>query len=254
MFPWKGTSTYSKVEYGNVILATAEYYLRTLRELKSIARLRDHVLHVLSRQHHQKRTWLFSLAPSLGETDKECTRHADASLRRLLKQGTRAVDAHCDAPLADGTRCHWGKTGLQRKRDGNCVWKTPNCKSTNKACNVDGFFVEHRESFQSIKNEIDTLDADLLTDELREFSRVVGEAIADPSVLLDYDRGCKLLADAIIAVDSKDFRSFATQNYKESRVLTKVFGQRCYYLPNNPKQGVSVIAEDGADAEDSPEL
>ena len=251
LFSFKGTSTYSKVEYGNVILATAEYYLRKLRELGSVARLQEHISHVLSPLHHEKRTWAFTLIQTLGRTEEDRTRRADASLRRLLKQGTRAIEARCGA-VADGTRCHWGKTGLQRKRNGEYVWKTPNCKSSNKACNIDGFFVEQRETFRSIKLEIDALGADLLTDELRQFSRVIGEALADPSVLLDYAHGCKLLADAIIAVDSRHYRNFATQNYKESRVLTKVLGQRCYYLPNNREHGVELLEHDGADATESP--
>ena len=251
LFSWKGSSTYSKVEYGNVILSTAQYYLRKLRELKSVARAQEHMSHVLPPQHHEKRTWAFSLIQTLGRTEEERTRRADASLRRLLKLGTSALEAHCDPPLADGTRCHWGKTGLQRRRDGEYVWKTPNCKSSNRACNVDGFFVQHRETFESIKREIDMLDADLLTEELQQFSGVIGEALGNPSVLLDYDHGCKLLADAIIAVDSKDYRNFVTQNFKESRVLTKVLGQRCYYLPNNPEHGVSLLDHEGADAADS---
>ena len=111
LFSWKGTSTYSKVEYGNVILATAQYYLRMLRELGSVARVHEHIAHVLRPQHREKRTWAFSLIQTLGKTEEERTRRAEASLRRLLKLGTIAVDAHCDAPLADGTRCHWGKQG-----------------------------------------------------------------------------------------------------------------------------------------------
>ena len=245
LFSWKGSSTYSQTEYGNVILATAQYCLRKLRELNSVAGLIEHINHVLPAQHNKYKTWAFSLIQTLGRTEEERTRRTDASLRRLLKFGTSAVEAHCDAPLADGTRCHWGKTGLQRRRDGEYVWKTPNCKSSNRACNVDGFFAEHRASFQLIKKEIDSLDAGLLTDELRQFSQVIGEALDNPSILLNYDRGCKLLADAIIAVDSKDYRSFATQNYKESRVLTKVLGQRCYYLPNNPEHGVQILEHDG---------
>jgi hypothetical protein len=249
LFSWKGTSTYSKVEYGNVILATAQYYLRKLRELKSVARLQEHISHVLPPHHHEKRTWAFSLVQTLGKTEEERTRRADASLRRLLKLGTRAVDAHCDAPLADGTRCRWANTGLQRTRDGQYVWKTPNCKSTSKSCNVDGFFAEERELFLSIKKEIDALEADLLTDQLREFSRLIGAALLDPSVLLDYRDGCSLLADAIIAVDSKGYGNFATQNYKESRVLARALGQQCYYVPNNPEHGVMLLQHDSAEAD-----
>ncbi len=245
LFSWKGSSTYSRTEYGNVILATAQYCLRKLRELNSVAGLMEHINHVLPAQHHKYKTWAFSLIQTLGKTERERTRRTDASLRRLLKFGTSAIEAHCDAPLADGTRCHWGKTGLQRRRDGEYVWKTPNCKSSNRACNVDGFFVEHRETFQAIKKEIDGLEADLLTDELTQFSTVISEALENPSILLDYDRGCKFLADAIIAVDSKGYRNFVTQNYKESRVLTNVLGQRCYYLPNNPEHGVEILEHDG---------
>ena len=134
-----------------------------------------------------------------------------------------------------------GQNRHQRNRDGEDVWKKPNCKSSSKACHVDDFFVKHQETFESIKREIDGLGADVLTEELRQFSRVIGEAIADPSILLNYDRGCKLLADAIIAVDSEGYQNFATQNFKESRVLTKVLGQQCYYLPNNPEHAVSIV-------------
>ena len=249
LFRWKGTSTYSKVEYGNVILATAEYYLKKLLELKSVALLLEHTSHVLPPQHREKRTWAFTLIQTLGKTEADRTRRAEASLRRLLKQGTSAVDAHCDA-FADGTLCRWATTGLQRGYNGKYIWKTPNCKRSNKACNVDGFFVDHRDIFESIKKTIDTSDANLLTDELRQFSRVIGEAIEDPSMLLDYRTGCRLLADAIIAVDSESYQSFATQNLKESGVLTKVLGQRCYYLPNNPEHGV-LIQDEGTNLTDA---
>jgi hypothetical protein len=246
LFEWKGSSTYSKVEYGNVILAAAEYYLRKLNELKSVTRLLEHISHVLPPQHREKRTWAFSLIQTLGSTDVDRTRRAQVSLRRLLKLGTNAVDAHCDS-LADGTGCRWAVTGQQRGHDGTSIWKAPNCKRSVKACNVDDFFDEHRETFESIKSAIDDLDADLITDELKQFSRVIGEALKDSTILLEYKSGCSLLADAIIAVDSAAFGNFATQNYKESRVLTKVLGQDCYYLPNNPAKGVSLVVGDNWD-------
>ena len=59
-------------------------------------------------------------------------------------------------------------------------------------------------------------------------------------MLLDYRSGCKRLADAIIAVDSIGYKSFFSQNAKESEVLTKVLGQAFYYLPPNPEQGILV--------------
>ena len=252
-FSWKGTSSYCLVEYGNVILANAEYYLRKLHELNSVARVLEDVSHVLLPQHREKRTWAFSLIPTLGKTEAERTRRAKASLRRLLKTGTKAVESRCRGALSDGTKCRWGRTGLQVRRNGEYVWKTPNCQPANKACNVDGFFTQNRTVFESIKKEIDGLSSDLLTEELRQFSEVIGKALADPSILLDYANGCRLLADAIIAVDSIGYKSFATQNFKESQVLTKVLGQRCYYVPNNPDRGVELLEHDIGDAEQSSE-
>ena len=92
----------------------------------------------------------------------------------------------------------------------------------------------------------------LLHGRLKQFSRVIGEALEAPSMLLDYSRGCKLLADVLIAVDSIGYHNFATQNYRESQVLTKVLGQRCYYLPNNPENGVAILEDDGPNGEEFP--
>lgn len=241
LFSWKGTSTYSKLEYGNVILASAQYYLRELHKKGSVELVLEHISQVLTLQHHEKKTFAFNLIKTLGKSEEDRTRHAKASLRRLLKLGTAAIDAHCDHPLADGTQCNCVATSLCRGSDGTYTWKKPNCKSHSKACKVDNFFVEHRETFELIKKEIDKLEDDMLTMQLRQFSQVIGEALDNPSILLDYHNGCKLLADVIIAVESKGFRSFATQNYKESQVLTRILDQRCYYLPNNPEHGVQIL-------------
>ena len=119
-------------------------------------------------------------------------------------------------------------------------WKKPNCTAAKRSCNVDGFFNDNRDLFIQIKAAIDALDDKMRTAQLQGFSDVIAKALIDPRILLNYKSGCKLLADAIIAVDSKDFRSFATQNYTDSQVLTKVFGQFCYYLPNNPEHAVQL--------------
>jgi hypothetical protein len=241
LFSWKGSSSYSKVEYGNVILTTAQYLLRELRKRGNVAELEEHIHHDLPDYHHKYRTWSFSLIKTLGTTESDRTRRTDAYLRRLLKQGTMIIDLQCDYPLADGTKCHWGKTGLKQRSDGEYVWKAPNCKRSKKACDIDNFFNEHRETFQDIKNEIDVLPKKLLTDELIQFSRIIGEALKDSSILLDYREGCRLIADVIIAVDSKGYSNFVTQNYKESQILTKLLGQRCYYVPNDPKHEIQML-------------
>lgn len=133
------------------------------------------------------------------------------------------------------------------------MWESPRCKRTQKRCRLDDFFEENRDVFSSIKNAIDALPPDKMTDELRGFSEVIEQALEDPPCLLDYHRGCKRLADAIIAVDSLDYRNMFTQNVFESQVLTEVLGQVLYYLPPNPEKGVLVrrpfVQPDSVEAE-----
>jgi hypothetical protein len=73
-----------------------------------------------------------------------------------------------------------------------------------------------------------------LRGQLEEFSRVIGLAKSDPQMLLDYESGCKRLADAIIAADSVGYKNMFSQNEKESAVLCAVLGQDFFYLPPSP--------------------
>jgi len=62
LFPWKGTSTYTKVEYGNVVLAQAEYFLRKIDEFGSLERTLDFIGNVLRHTSHRpKIVWSFNL-------------------------------------------------------------------------------------------------------------------------------------------------------------------------------------------------
>lgn len=241
MFHWKSTSTYAKVEFGNVVLSTAEYYIRKLDEFDSLDATLDFIGNVLPHNLHPKKvTWSFNLLKAYGLNDAECTERARISLRRLMKVGTAFVEQLCDRPLADGTDCYWAKRGVHKRRDGRLEWKTPSCKRKHKRCRLDDFFVENRDVFERIKNAIDGMPEDDKSDQLRGFSEVIGLALNDPKMLLDYGRGCKRLADAIIAVDSLTYKNMFSQNAKESELLTAVLGQDFYYLPPNPNKGVLV--------------
>jgi hypothetical protein len=100
--------------------------------------------------------------------------------------------------------------------------------------------VDNRDVFAGIKQAIDRLEPEDRTKQLNEFSEVIGKALTDPAILLDYRTGCRRLADAIIAVDSIGYRSFFTQNVSESALLTNVLKQVLYYLPASPKDGVLI--------------
>lgn len=241
LFPWKSTSTYTKVEFGNVILAQAEYFIRKLDELGSLEKTKDFIGNVLpDRVHSNKLKWAFNLLNAYGEDDSVCTERARLYLRRLMKLGVGFVEQLCDRPLADGTDCYWAKRGVHKRHDGRLVWKTPVCKRKNKRCRLDEFFAENRSTFERIKDEIDALPEKAKSGQLRGFSEVIGQALKDPQMLLDYRAGCKRLADAIIAVDSLAYENMFSQNKAESELLTKILGQSFYYLPPNPSKGVLV--------------
>ncbi len=172
--------------------------------------------------------------------DYQATERAKLSLKTMMRLGTDFVDSLCDGPLADGTACYWADRGVEKDGTGNFVWKSPKCKRSQKRCKIDDFFAENRVDFIRIKDAIDATPEEEKSDQLKRFSEVIGKALVDPGMLLDYKPGCKQLADAIIAVDSKDYRSLFSQNERESSLLTRVLNQDFYYLPPNPDKGVLV--------------
>lgn len=241
-FQWHASSSYSKTEFGNVVLSQAEYFLAKLREFGSLEKMQDFIGNVLPHGlHGAKVTWSFNLLRNhYGENDAECTERARLSLRRLMKIGVGLVEERCDKPLEDGTACYWARAGVKSSRDGMLQWQTPVCKRERKRCRLDDFFVDHRATFLAIKLAIDAIPADQRSGQLQDFSDVIARADKDPSILLDYRTGCKKLADAIIAVESRNYRSFFSQNIAESHLLTQVLGQDFYFLPPNPERGVLV--------------
>lgn len=242
LFQWKSTSTYTKVEYGNVILARAEFYLKTLRRLRSLEATICWIDHVLrdSGANKAHKQWAGSLLRAESSDDIEATERATLSLQRMMKLGVGFVDAICDAPVQDGTRCHWAAKGVHKRRDGGLEWQTPNCKSCKKKCRVDEFFTENSEVFGRIKTMIDALPPADTSSQLMGFSEVIGEALIDPTCLLNYKTGCRRLADAIIAVESRSFKNFFSQNSAESSVLCQLLNQVFYYLPPNPEKGILI--------------
>ena len=241
LFQWKGTSTYTKVEFGNVVLAQAEYFVRKLDETGSLEKTKDYIGNVLPhRLHPAKVTWSFNLLNLYGEDDAECTERARLYLRRLMKLGVDFVEKLCDRPLSDGTECYWAKRGVHERRDGRLVWRTPVCKRDKRRCRLDEFFLENQAIFERIKASIDALPDEKKSAQLRDFSDVIGQALDDPQTLLNYRSGCKRLADAIIAVDGMAYKNMFSQNRVESELLTAVLGQAFYYLPPNHNKGVLV--------------
>lgn len=235
-FEWKATCSYAKTEYGNVVLSKAVYALRQLKNRGSLDAVRDWAANVLNDAFHgAHRTWILNFFNQqfAGETDAERTEQATLWLSRTIKFGTRFVDAVADSPMKDGTGCYWAKQRA-REHQGTLTWETPSCSRDLPRCRIHEFFVENRDKFMALKKRIDALPIEEKTDQLSNFAEVIGQANDDPECLLDYRSGCRLLADATIAVESAGCQSMFTMNVNESRVLAKELNQDLYLLPANP--------------------
>ena len=252
LFEWKGTSTYTKLEYGQVVLSQAEYFLRKLDKLGTLDELMSFIANVLrTSSHGQKFVWGFNLLTRhYGSDPYDATRRARFYLKSLMRLGPAFVDATVDKPLQDGTACFIAKQGVTKKQDGSLTWKTPDCKPSRKRCKVDEFFEGHRSVFEQIKREIDALDLTRKSKQLEGFSEIIDEALRDPKCLLKYRNGCRRLADAIIAVDGRAYGSMFSQNVDESEVLCQTLGQVFYYLPPNEERGVEVFGHEEPEGDD----
>jgi len=238
-FRWRGTASYAKVEYGNNILSRVCYYRRMLRKLGSLERLRYHIDNVLIpkfKLHGKHRTWFSNLLSKCLNPvdDREATERAERELGHLWRLGTAVVDALCDC-VHDEIKC------ICADQSNATQWKKPDgrCKRTEPGCRLPQFFVDNRQHFCQIRDTIRQLPQERLTEELRRFADTIDEACADPRVLKDH-RVCSGFADAIIAVQSLRYRSFFTQNVKESDVLCEVLAQLLLYLHQSPEDEVEL--------------
>ncbi len=246
LFAWRATCTYTQVEYGNVVLSSAQYLLRKITQYDSRAKAIDFIANRLPPGYHSgKVVWTFNLLREVyGKNDAECTERAKRKLRSLMRLGVKFVDTLCDHPLEDGVKCYWAKHGFQRTVDGGFEWKPPRCKRNRPRCKIHHFFEQNQHTFREIKDAIDNLPPEACTEQLHGFSQVIHKALEDPETLLDYKTGCKRLADAIIAVESKRYRSLFSQNIRESDLFTAIFKQVFYYLPPDEEKGVQIRLPD----------
>ncbi len=110
LFRWKGTSTFTQMEFGNIVLAQAQYFLKKFKEEGSFEKVLDFIGNRLPHKlHAAKVLWSFNLISQqgFGNTDEERTARVIISLRRLMKQGVGFVEETCDKPIAHGTACYW---------------------------------------------------------------------------------------------------------------------------------------------------
>lgn len=227
-FRWKGTCSYTQIEYGNVILASACYYYRKLEKLGDLETLSDFIYHHLPSNRKYKQ-WYHSLLRHSFNRD-EATERAKLLLQSLMTVGTSYVSGYCDE-VRDGIKCAWARQEVSPRTP----WKRPD----RAKCRIDKFFEENKDTFRSLEKAIRQAP-EKQTDELKTFADLIQQAQSNPSLLRDC-KVCRKLADAIIAVESEGYSSFFTQNIKESDVLCRPLKQKLLYFKQNADDPVEVI-------------
>ena len=230
-FPFVGTSSYAKTEYGNVVLSNASLCLRKIAQYGSLAKAQEWFANCVPYQRGGWKTWGFNLLTKhFGRNEAEMTERARLMLQTMLRLGTKFVDQTVDC-VVDGTGCAYARQRATKSKKGP-RWPIPKCKQKQPLCSIVQFFVQNRALFERIRDRVGNVTAEDMTDQLKNFRTTIGKACANPCILQDY-KNCKRLADAIIAVDSKGWSHFFTQNIKESRVLCDELQQCLHYLPPN---------------------
>jgi len=234
-FKWLGTSSYTITEFGNNILKEVEYYLRCLQRFGSVKDMISHIANALP-YHLKKKQWGLNLLLKYYGDDAET---AIASFETFMKYHKKRPAIKCD-DLVDGTGCYFAKNGVTQQKDGSLVWDRPKCRKNKRRCTIDDFFAEHKEQFILLAKHIEALPEEERTQQLEDFAKVIRLAESNPSELLSYNN-CKRLADALIAMDALSYKSFFTQNIKESKTLCNFFGQSLYYMSNKLDDDVKFI-------------
>lgn len=222
-FRWVGTASYTKLEFGNVLLSSAAYFCQKLEELGSLEDLQYFINNRLPSPYHNKyKMWFFNLL-SQHFNHSEATERAKRALRHFIRIGTDIVSAQVDT-VHDQIKCPWtNQTGRR--------WKQPTrCEARKPGCRLPQFFIDNKGVFQSIQICINSIGQEDLTDQLRDFADIIQNAFANPEYLRRYSV-CKGLADAIIAVEGSSYKGFFTQNIAESQYLCHVLNQLLLYLP-----------------------
>jgi hypothetical protein len=216
LFTVIATCDYVLLEYGRVFLKEVKYFVNQLRDGTSLPDLCYHVNNNLPAKFHSKKiTWLFNLMMNSYEP-AEAEERTRLRLEEILVNGTDALRRYCDY-VADEIGCPWASQRDDWRPPGRCH------------CRIVDFFTSRRPLFLQIRDACLAAPEDP-TGQLRTFAQVIEEADGHPEILCDH-RKCRQLADVLIAVESRSYRAFLTQNFHDSRVLCRVMGQLLVEIP-----------------------
>jgi hypothetical protein len=225
-----------KHEFKRRVLKEALYLLTTFERFQSYQKVRRWIEDNLPAQQGRKRNICLNLLSTIGEidgeneTDIEISERAVVYLRALLKYGISTFENSIDEIITD-SQCACAKQVIIYRKD-EPSFGLEKCSKISTECGVLAFLTSSTELMLSIKQEIESLEVSTRSEELKRILQFIVVATEDPASIRKFDP-CLTVGDLLIAIESKNIKTFYTLNEKESRTICKSLKQRLIIRPRN---------------------
>lgn len=233
-FPRVTTGLVVRGEFKRRLLMEAQYLLTQFKLRGSFEKVRRHVQDSLPPADPRKKQICLQTLTTIDEkdTDEDRTERAKLFLRDLLRFGLQTFDAQLSLLLKD-SGCARGLAPIQEKKKFLAYEFGPKrCEQSEGKCRIGQFLSTHRDLLQKVADYIATLPLNETTDELRASEAFIRQYLASPSEI-EKRNACTIVGDLLIALESSAIPTFYTMNYKESRHLCQVLGQRMIFRHPN---------------------
>jgi hypothetical protein len=158
--------------------------------------------------------------------DQHLTRQAKVFLRNAIGVLWHRFDVIVNT-TTDRTKCMRAREVPRQKATGSFDLTIHESKCADRTCANEDFLRSNLPKIRAVLSRLDDLASmqDGLTDELRKCRAMLQQAVADPSLLYDY-QNCLDVGDLWIHLEAlaAGVINFVTTNFKESKVLCPALG------------------------------
>lgn len=221
-------------EFKKRLLMEAQYLLTQFKLRGSFEKVRRHVQDSLPPADPRKKQICLQTLTTIDEkdTDEDRSERAKLYLRDLLRFGLPTFDAQLSTLLKD-SGCARGLAPVREKKKFLAYEFGPKrCEQSEGTCRVGQFLLKHRDLLEKVADYIAALPPDETTKELQASEDFIQQYLSSPSEI-EKRNACTIVGDLLIALESSAIPTFYTMNYKESRHLCQVLGQRMIFRHPN---------------------
>jgi len=217
----------------------AQYLLNKLIEKGSYTAVMRHVMSVLATRDRKRDICLESLQIVFeNETEQGLTDRAKSYMRSRLRIGMIEFENSVTRIIEDAA-CACSMYPVTQNKRGVYDFGPTKCSNVRDRCGVVEFLRARVELTDKVLQAIKQLPATDKTKELQKAEAFIESILQNPDSASLRDP-CLEVGDLIIALESADIPVFYTLNFKESKPLCRVLGQRLIVGNKNPNRAEEV--------------